>query len=331
MADEKLNPEETEEVAASEEEATSEAIWDDLTDERSDEEKAAAAQEAASEEPAATEGEEEEEAAGEEPAAQSDIWANAPDELRAAFEAERQRAAAAEHARLSAEGRLRALQRPEDGVTGQQQRQPASSQQAAPPLTNEQIAAYRQWQADYPEVAEPIVPVIEVLNRQITEMRAENDRLRAGVDQIGQERAATQYQAAEAQVLEAHPDMRELLQEPGFQPWLDAQPQFVKAVYDVNAEEIVDPDSVKMFFDLYKQGTGRGNAAETAGQGQQSRSQQADDPRRAAQKRSAAGAPKPSQGAALRGGQADDEDPEAIWASLTKDDEAQGRRTAAFH
>ena len=240
--------------------------------------------------------------------AADDIWNEAPETLKSAYDAEKARADKAEHAFRSRDGREAALQRRIDSMIasgGEQSRQPPVNRQSADDTstsTDETLAELATLEADYPEIAKPLKTILQ---RNEARHRTEITRLSQALQLVGEERLAARSSDAESAVVESHPDYTDIANSDEFVAWYEEQPQYIQVGIRQNAENIVDPRAVSRILDDYKRDrgiapAGRSNGS-TTGNGKQNGSgerQQADAIRRA-QLRSNRGGPRPSPGATV--------------------------------
>jgi hypothetical protein len=181
-------------------------------------------------------------------AAAIDIWATAPPELRAAFEAERIRAAALEHADRSNRGRISTLQR-----------QVNASATGAPPSDAPRGAAkvramldsdsVKNAVSDYGEANAPLVEVMQA-QQEILE------RFEARDNEIEQARTETYLTDQAAKVMSDHPDYNSIAKSTAFRDWYVAAPEGVRSMIERNAARIVDGPEVSSVVRLFKAETG---------------------------------------------------------------------------
>ena len=190
-------------------------------------------------------------------AAPTDIWATAPPELKAAYDAVMDRAAKAEHRFTSENGRVVALSRQLDEL----RRQPAVKEQQpeAPPklkdlLESDEIKAF---QTEYAEVASPILNLLRA--QQVT-----IDRLEGTAQHVEQTREAELLQTQARAYIEAHPDYADFANHEGFAPWLETQPRYVQEAARRNAVTIVDAAEASDLLTRFKQHIGVGSQAQPA-------------------------------------------------------------------
>ena len=267
---------------------------------------------------------------------EDDVWAEAPDELRSAYAAEKARADAAEHGKKSAEGRSNALTRRLDAMM-------AGSEEVTDPATRKPKTeddttseADPEWDAfvsDYPEIAGPVSKLLDGQKAKIASLEEQNKTLAAGLQTVGEDRLTASSVAEEAIVLENHPDYSEIARTDEFVAWAESQPGFILDGIKANAEFIVDGQAVTRILKMYKDEKGiaevKGNGA-AAGR-KSGKPKPAADPLRSIQRRSATGLPASSAGATVpESSHADIETEDAVWDKIERDEKSkQEAREAA--
>jgi hypothetical protein len=164
-----------------------------------------------------------------------DIWANAPPEVREAYQREQ---ALWQHRLASTTGRLSAADRElarlrkerETAPQGQQagnEGQPAA--QADSPFASEKIKKLKE---EYGEIADPILGLIEDQARELA-------ALKAPVAEVAQQRDNTLREREIETFIGAHPDWERYVNDERYLPWLDAQPKAVQeaAQRAINVED----------------------------------------------------------------------------------------------
>ena len=163
------------------------------------------------------------------PADPSDIWANAPAELREAYQreiADRDHRLSSTQGRLSAADKELARLRAERSSTsgGQQGRQQPAGQQGQEPTpagSPFESDAVKRLREEYGEIAEPI---LGILQSQAEELAS----LRAPVNEYAQDRA-NQATLSQMQILaNAHPDWQTYTTDPRYPEWLETQPKAIQ-------------------------------------------------------------------------------------------------------
>ena len=273
-----------------------------------------------------------------------DIWAEAPEELRSAHEAEVAARTAAERGKAAADGRVSALQRRLDAVMADGGGKPAAeatrtrqpegggTEGAATEETVEEDPELKAFEDEYPEIAQGMRKMVGRYDQRIETLEQENARLRANLQTVGEERVDAHSAEQEASVLEAHPDFDQIADSDDFVEWAQGQPEFIQREILENAERVVDGAATSRILTMYK--ADRGIVTETgdgSGAGEDAGERKpAADPIRTAQLRSAAGGPRPSPGAQVtdRGGRRTETEAD-VWAELRRDEEAKQKRERA--
>lgn len=148
-----------------------------------------------------------------------DLWANAPEELKAEFLKVQQERDEAKHKASSDANRVAALTRKLQTL----QTAPASAPAPAEP-SEAQVALdakVKQLREDYGEIAEPLIEMIEAQKQELSTVRTV-------LTGLSQERQA-QVIAQETQALEErHPDWRDIAASTDFEGWLQVQPENIQ-------------------------------------------------------------------------------------------------------
>ena len=190
----------------------------------------------------------------------SDIWANAPAELRQAYEraqrdAElrlksiqgRQSAADRELQRLRAEHEE--LQRRLQANAGGEQGKQGGSADGEPADD-----PYKQLVEDYPEIAGPLVENLKAV-------QAELNQLKQGVGTFEQERQIAYFQQQQELLTQKQPDWQDVLKDDRFGGWLQEQPKPVQDVFERNSQAIVDGNEAAWLVGQFKTALGIGQGA----------------------------------------------------------------------
>lgn len=162
-----------------------------------------------------------------------DIWATAPEPLRAAYEATRAQAEqeAINHRRVS--GTVSALQRQINELKAQP-RNPEVKADTADILNS---PALKQAAEDYPEAVKPLLDALRAVSEQNTALAKRVD----GTVQVVEQDKAQQHYASQRNALsQAHPDWQVQASKPEFTAWLEKQPRYVQEGIARNGTEIVD-------------------------------------------------------------------------------------------
>lgn len=162
-----------------------------------------------------------------------DIWADAPEHLKTAFEAVQQERDRLEHQRKSDEGRVSSFQRRSDELRRQLTALRTTSEQEdlKTYLDSEE---YKKSKDEYGADLGPIFQLIEGLAKNTS----------SSAEQIGQvtTTAASQIEAEVETLLdEQAPDRVEIINDARFIPWLEQQPAFVKRLATNNWDQVGDP------------------------------------------------------------------------------------------
>ncbi|WP_022727229.1 hypothetical protein [Fodinicurvata sediminis] len=180
----------------------------------------------------------------------TELWANATPEQRAAFEAAQQEKERLQHQLRSNSGRISALQRQLNEIQAAQanpQQQAASSEAAGQQGQGEGqegegqedgFLASEDWQSfreEYPEVAAPLEKVVGNLQAEITRQNKE-------LSAIGQERRQSALEEQADLLSEAHPDWQEVTSNQAFVDWLNDQPRHIREAAYRNGQDIVDAE-----------------------------------------------------------------------------------------
>lgn len=208
-----------------------------------------------------------------------DIWANAPSELRAAFDAEKSRADRAEQQSASDRGRLSALQTRYDASLGRSPEQQdtaggadTSSDDAEDTRPNPfESDEWKGLREEFGDIAEPIERVLsghfEATTKEIAVLKDENLRLRNGLQTIGQDRVHSRVMEQEEQVRQDHPDYDDVVNSEEFAAWAEAAPAYIRAGLERNGKAIVDAGEASDLVKRFKSDTGYGSDGETEGDG----------------------------------------------------------------
>ena len=170
---------------------------------------------------------------------------------------------------------------------------------------------------------------------ELKTVRAENQRLRKGLETVGEDRVQARSDRLEAEVRETHPEYDEIIASEAFANWARAAPAYIRDAIVRNGDFIVDAVETSDIFKRFKAdtdfkgangGNGGGSASAAENNGGDS-SATAADPRRQIQLDSATG---PSS----RGGEAptQDKEPETYeeaWSYWDKKDAQEAARASA--
>lgn len=168
----------------------------------------------------------------------TDIWANAPKELREEFERTRTNY---EHRVQSDAGRIRALQRRLQ--TSQPVHQTAGQRREASAFF--QSETWANYERDYPELA--------AVQREFYEHLGIDD-LKTQVASVATTIESETQDAVDAHVEEKHPGWVDYLTEhrDQFQAWVESQPRMIREAVERNAQVIQDPEEAIRVLDDFK-------------------------------------------------------------------------------
>ena len=258
-----------------------------------------------------------------------DVWANAPPELREAYDELQRKATNLEHQTRSDRGRLSALQRKiaemEQTVSKPAQAKADELRQGDGQQANATSREKRleQLREEYPELAEPLIEYIRDLETKV-----------AGVDEIGQtvkqlqtveqSREQAYISQQEHTLSQTHPDWQPVLQNNGatFQAWIEDQPKAIREAAMRNANQIVDAQAAADVIARFKQHLGMASA-------QPQQAQEAEPKPKLNDKRQrqmdALASPRGGRGRPVASGVPEDADPEAIWDAFDALEARQSR------
>lgn len=200
--------------------------------------------------------------AGSDKAKAEDIWANAPPELRAAYEAERAAKAELDKRLRGQDQKIRQLTARQRSSTPEAKRNDAGK--AAGSGTDEAAFnsdKFKRAKEDYPEIVEAFEDVLRAQGKQIGEV-AETVQSYSTADQ---DRTFTENHY---KVEERHPGYEDMASKPEFGAWLETQPQGIIDMAIRNGRNVADPAETILILDMYKAHIGSAEAgAPKAGSG----------------------------------------------------------------
>jgi len=190
--------------------------------------------------------------------APTDIWADAPEALKAAFEAEAARAKAAEHRLASDNGRVAALTRQLDEL----RRQPAAGgqqQTETPPGLEDLLASdeVKAFETEYPDVAKPILNLLKAQQTQL-------DQLQGTAATVEQDRQKVFLNEQLGLYEQDHPDWRQYSSDERWSAWLPTQPRHIREAFNRNVQHIVDAAEASDVLTRFKQHIGAATPAPTS-------------------------------------------------------------------
>jgi hypothetical protein len=190
----------------------------------------------------------------------ADLWKDAPEPLRNAFEAERAAREKADqtirsnNGRLSAESR-RAAELEAEVLTLRGKTKAEKPAEEAPALPDE---ARKQLEEEFPDVAAPLLKVIGSLEAKVAELAAGNasaDERRLADVQLEQQRL---YAEEEQKLAGEHSDWRTVAATPAFAEWANAQPRAIQEALRRNGTDIVDAAEASLVIGMFKTSAGVG-------------------------------------------------------------------------
>jgi hypothetical protein len=189
-----------------------------------------------------------------------DLWKDAPEHLRAAYEAAEESRKKAENqvsrqnGRLSAESR-RAAELEAEVLTLRGKTKAEKPAEEAPALPDE---ARKQLEEEFPDVAAPLLKVIGSLEAKVAELAAGNasaDERRLADVQLEQQRL---YAEEEQKLAGEHSDWRTVAATPAFAEWANAQPRAIQEALRRNGTDIVDAAEASLVIGMFKTSAGVG-------------------------------------------------------------------------
>ncbi len=173
-----------------------------------------------------------------------DIWKDAPEPLKAAYDAATRRAQELEHRQRSDDGRVARYQRERDEALAK-----LTDASAGPgkedPAALLATEGYQKLKTDYGDEFGPLFQALESL--------AERDK--DATTRIGQLDEAQQNEVylRNAELLtEKAPDWLPLVQREDFGPWVDAQPRLIQEAFERNRKKVVDPDEAAFVMSQFR-------------------------------------------------------------------------------
>jgi hypothetical protein len=168
-----------------------------------------------------------------------DIWADAPEPMRAAYQSltkerdeERARRAGNDRKIREMSEELKALRSA-----------PAAQAGSKPDGMNE--AEWQAFKEDYAEIAAPIESKMQTLN-------AELESFRRRFESMDQDQLKQTYDTNFNDVVATHDDYLPIVRQPAFVDWIGQQPRYIQDAAARNGQEIVDPVEVIEIIDRYK-------------------------------------------------------------------------------
>jgi hypothetical protein len=252
-----------------------------------------------------------------------DLFADATDEQRAAWDAAQSQLEKLEQSDRSNRGRLGAMQRQINALTKQAAADDAAAKQGQPPTDNSYLNSdeYKEFADEYPEVAGPMSKILEGYEQRLKSVdeRLSADQRESVVEE--QTEVLTQY----------HPNWQSVLAANGneFAEWVNTQPRHIQEAAYRNAEEIVDAEEaadVVSRFEAFRSDNGVGDSSADGSapkNGADSANPRLTD-RRRRQLETAAGAR--GSGPGIASGIPEDGDEQFLWDAFDKLERQEERR-----
>lgn len=185
-----------------------------------------------------------------------DIWADAPEHLKTAYQAVANEKASLEHRLKSDEGRVSSYQR----IANDLQRKISAIRTIG---QQDDLGAYlksedfKKTKADYGDDLGPVFTALDYManNLAVTQGR---------VGQVGSLTAETIGAEVETFLDEAAPDRADLLGSTQFIGWLEAQPKFIRDLASRNWDDVSDPAEVVELCDRFRAAQGLVKPGSTA-------------------------------------------------------------------
>jgi len=253
---------------------------------------------------------------------ESDVFANATPEQRAAFQAASEKLRKLEQSDRSQRGRVSALSRELDEY---RRAKPPAKQQGAnnddatqDDDPNGEYLSSGEWSSfkeEYPEVAGPLGNLVGRLQAEIANQGKQ-------LSAIGDDRISAAYDEQRSILTESHPDWESVAQNPEFHSWLNEQPRFMVEAAQRNSDNIVDAEETGVLLSAYKAHAGI-SGSQNGGSEQSESNRKQGSGRRERQRQD--GRSSRSRGPAMAAGIPEDGDEAAIWKAMDKED-ARRRR-----
>lgn len=186
---------------------------------------------------------------------QDDIWAKAPPELRAAFEAERKAREEAQGVLRTQSGRLSTTQRELAELKRRQAETPAEGEGSQPGEADERSARLAATKDEYPDVTSAIIDEVTDLRQIVAELRQDRSRAAEAEARQAELDHAETLAANEAMLVEKFPDWQETVESDAFTEWALQQPKIIHEGILANANGIVDPASALKIIGDFKRDT----------------------------------------------------------------------------
>lgn len=251
-----------------------------------------------------------------------DIWANASDDQRKAFEEAQKRATELEHRLRSDDGRVSSLQRK---INKLQEDLKSRGSDDGRQRNETATEALGRLKAEYPEIAEMLDPVLSSVRGDVTALSdAEKKRVetaRRDLDESTRELAAIADTNART-VEQAHPGYEQFLQEnsQAFMAWVEDQPRAIREAAYANAQYVANAPQAIDVIARFKEHMNPPDAGKQPDAGQEPDQGAQTQPLNDRRKRQldASASPQRSTRRPATSGVPESGDPQMIWDALKK-------------
>lgn len=258
--------------------------------------------------------------------AQDDIWANATDEQKQAYEALQDKE---RRVRMQVSALNRKL---EEARRGDQAAAPDTGGAASDDDSGAreggdskffQSEEWKTFEEEYPEVAGPMAKVVGDMQQRLVQQGKE-------LSAIGDDRRQAAFEEQESLLEETHADWQTVLDDNAdtLETWLAEQPRHIQEAAIRNADVIVDAaeaaDVVGRFKEHLGMGKGSNERSQESGQQQDSRGKDNNRSSGKRQRQLESAASTRSRGPGTSAGIPEDGDEQAIWDAFDKVEAARG-------
>lgn len=249
-------------------------------------------------------------------AATPDIWASAPPELKAAYDALAAEKVKVENDHKAVSGRVSAYQRKYEQLA--KAAQPVKKDETESPTK-----AIESLMEDYPEIAKPLKQALETIEGKLNNL----DKAQESLREDAQTELQTLIDDETARLEKKHPDWLETLQAngPAFAAWVEDQPRRIREIAYKNDKAIVDAVGAAEVVSLFKAHIGK-----PATPAPKPDPKTPNPPLNDRRERQLAGSASPQRqgGRPVVSGIPEDGDPEQIWKAFDAVDQQKQRARA---
>lgn len=251
-----------------------------------------------------------------EAAAAPDIWASAPPELKAAYDALKGEKTKIENDHKAVSGRVSAYQRKYEQLA--KAAQPVKKDETVSPTK-----AIEALMTDYPEIAGPLKEALGAIEGKLDNLDNAQESLRKDAET----ELLTLIDDETARLEEKHPDWLETLKANGtaFAAWVEDQPRRIREMAYRNADAIVDADETAEVVSQFKTFLGKPATPETRTEPKNPTTPLSD---RRERQLAATSSPTKQGGRPVVSGIPEDGDPEQIWKAFDAVDQQKQRARA---